>query len=314
MQKKYNYIFGPVPSRRLGMSLGLDMVPHKTCSLNCAYCECGKTTTFSLERKPYIPADKLISELDIFMQESDIKIDAITFGGSGEPLLNSDIRIVIDHIKRKYPHIKTALLTNSSLFFMPEVRKEVLDIDYVLPSYDAYSEEAFKKINNPTTELTAQMITDGLIEFSKEYKGILWVEVFILDDVNDNPEEIENIKKVLTAISPNRVQLNTLDRPGAFNWVKPASKDTMASVASQLAPLPVEIVSRSFAPETSDKAKNYSDEDIISTISRRPLTVEDIAITMQISINDADKILSKLVDEKKLKIDSSSGQKFYSIS
>ncbi len=314
MSKKYNHIFGPVPSRRLGMSLGLDMVPHKTCSLNCAYCECGKTTDFSLERKPYVPAEELISELDRFMNESDISIDAITFGGSGEPLLNSDIRKVIDHIKHHYPNIKTALLTNSTLFFIPEVRKEVMDIDYVLPSYDAYSDEAFKKINNPASQLTAKMVTDGLIEFSKEYKGTLWVEIFILDDVNDNDQEIESIKKILTEISPTRVQLNTLDRPGAFTWVKPASKETMAKVAEKLKPLPVEIVTRSHAPETSDKAKNYSDEEIISTISRRPLKVEDVAVTMEISINDADKILSKLVDEKKLKIDSSSGQKFYSIS
>lgn len=313
MKKKYNYIFGPVPSRRLGMSLGLDMVPHKTCSLNCAYCECGKTTTFSLERKPYIPADELIAELDKFMSESDIKIDAITFGGSGEPLLNSDLKKVKDHIKNKYPDIKTALLTNSSLFHISEVRSEVLDIDYVLPSYDAYSEETFKKINNPTSELTAQMITEGLIEFSKEYKGTLWVEVFILDDVNDNEEEIKNIKEILTQVSPNRIQLNTLDRPGAFSWVKPASKETMAKVADKLSPLPVEIVSRSFAPETSDKAKNYSDEEIIATISRRPLKVEDVAVTMQISINDADKILTRLVEEKKLKLDNSSGQKFYSL-
>lgn len=313
MRKKYNYIFGPIPSRRLGMSLGLDMVPHKTCSLNCAYCECGKTTTFSLERKPYIAAKEIISELDKFMNESDLKIDVITFGGSGEPLLNSDIRKVINHIKSKYPDVKTALLTNSSLFFIPEVRKEVLDIDYILPSYDAYSDAAFKKINNPTSELSAQMITEGLIKFSKEYKGIMWVEVFILDDVNDNDTEINNIRNVLTEINPTRVQLNTLDRPGAFSWVKPASKETLAKVAEKLAPLPVEIVSRSFAPETSEKAKNYSDEEIIATISRRPLKVEDIAITMQININDADKILSKLVEEKKLKIDNSSGQKFYSI-
>lgn len=314
MSKKYNHIFGPVPSRRLGMSLGLDMVPHKTCSLNCAYCECGKTTDFSIERKPYILANELISELDKFMTESDINIDAITFGGSGEPLLNSDIRKVIDHIKAHYPKIKTALLTNSTLFYIPEVRKEVLDIDYVLPSYDAYSEAVFKKINNPASQLTAQMVTDGLIEFSKEYKGTLWVEVFILDDVNDNEQEIENIKNILTEISPNRVQLNTLDRPGAFTWVKPASKETMSKVAEKLKPLPVEIVTRSHAPETSEKAKNYSDEEIIATISRRPLKVEDVAVTMQISINDADKILSKLVEENKLKIDDSSGQKFYSIS
>lgn len=313
MTKKYEHIFGPVPSRRLGMSLGLDMVPAKTCSLNCAYCECGKTTDFSLERKPYVPASQLIDELDNFMNDSDIEIDAITFGGSGEPLLNSDLPKVLNHIQTKYPKVKTALLTNSTLFYIPEVRKEALSIDFVLPSYDAYSEESFKKINNPVKDLTAQMVTDGLIAFSKEYKGTLWVELFIIEDVNANKGEIERIKDVLSTVSPTRVQLNTLDRPGAFSWVKAASKETLQRVANELHPLPVEIVSRSSAPETSEKAKNYSEEEIISTITRRPLTVEDVAVTMGISINDADKILNKILEKGKLKIENISGKKFYTV-
>ena len=310
--KKYDHIFGPVLSRRLGMSLGLDMVPHKTCSLNCAYCECGKTTDFSMNRKPYILAETLISEMDHFLEESDVKTDVVTFGGSGEPLLNSELPKVLKHLQQNYPDIKTALLTNSSLFHLPKVRNEILSIDYMLPSYDAYSEKTFRKINNPVSGLTSKMITEGIIELSKEYKGTLWIEIFILEEINDNIDELKKIKSVMNKISPQRVQLNTLDRPGAFKWVEPASASTLRKVADYLSPLPVEIVSRNAASQNFEKAKSYNDEEIIATVERRPLTVEDIAVTKSISINDATEILTSLMKKGKLVTKNIGGNKFYS--
>jgi len=184
----YKHIFGPVPSRRLGVSLGIDLVPHKVCSLNCVYCECGKTTDLTVERIEYVPYGEVISELDRFMSENP-KPDYITFSGSGEPTLNSRIGDIVSYIKNKYPDVSLALLTNGTLLSDPEVRKEIIACDLVLPSFDAATETAFDKINRPSELIGLEQYLNGIIEFRKEFKGKIWLEVFILPGYNDSPEE-----------------------------------------------------------------------------------------------------------------------------
>ena len=307
------HIFGPILSRRLGLSLGLDMVPFKTCSLNCAYCECGKTTDFSIKRKPYVAAEILINELDKFFKTTNEKIDVITFAGSGEPTLNSELPKVLKHIENNYPEIKTAILTNSTLLNIKDVREEIMEIDFVLPSIDAVSENVFKKINSPAKGLTSEMVTSGLIQFSKEYKKTLWVEVFILADINDGEDEVSKFKELLTEVNPTRVQLNTLDRPGAFKWAESASKECMAKVAKALQPLPVEIISRKTAPTISNTNRDVSEDLILSTIARRPLTVEDISATTALTVNEAEELLSSLLDKNKIAIENTATGKFYKV-
>jgi len=160
----YKYLFGPVPSRRLGMSLGVDLVPHKVCSLNCIYCECGRTTNLTLERKEYVPFDEVIKELEHFMNNNPAP-DYITFSGSGEPTLNSRIGDVLQYIKSNHPDILVAVLTNGTLFSDKQVRSELLSADVVLPSLDTASDSTFYKINRPFHSININDYIKGLEEF-----------------------------------------------------------------------------------------------------------------------------------------------------
>ena len=148
----YKYLFGPVPSRRLGMSLGIDLVPKKVCTLNCVYCEVGKTTKLTTNRMEYVKYDKIISELNQFMSNNP-KIDYITFSGSGEPTLNSKIGEVLAYVKQNYPDVKTAILTCGALLSSPQLRSELLEADVVLPSLDAATQAVFNKINRPNAKI-----------------------------------------------------------------------------------------------------------------------------------------------------------------
>ncbi len=166
------YIFGPVPSRRLGMSLGVDIIPHKTCSLDCVYCECGKTTNLTVKRKEYIPAGEVINELSIYLKDNP-KLDYITFSGAGEPLLNDSIDKIIDFIKDNYDY-KTAILTNSSLFYDNSIIDKILRADLIKASLDAATEKIFKKINRPHPMLNLIEIIKGLIFLKNVLKENLY--------------------------------------------------------------------------------------------------------------------------------------------
>ncbi|MGC9356194.1 MAG: radical SAM protein, partial [Mariniphaga sp.] len=208
--KTYKYLFGPVPSRRLGMSLGVDLVPRKVCSLNCVYCEVGETTKLTTQRMNYIPATKITSELDHYFSNNPLP-DYITFSGYGEPTLNAGIGEIIRYLKEKHPAIPVAVLTNGTLFSEARVRKELLMADLVLPSLDAATQACFEKINVPAQGLTIRDYINGLADFKKEFSGIIWLEVFILPGYNDSETELIALKKAIQKIGPDRIQLNTLD-------------------------------------------------------------------------------------------------------
>jgi wyosine [tRNA(Phe)-imidazoG37] synthetase (radical SAM superfamily) len=239
----YSCIFGPVQSRRLGVSLGVDMVHAKICSLNCVYCECGATTTLTLQRREYVPTDKIIAELSSYLKAGPV-LDYITFGGNGEPTLNTGLGHVVRFLKKTFPRYRRALLTNGTLFFLPEVRNECTEFDLVLPNLDAVSGEVFTKVNMPHRDLDNAKVIKGLAAFRKEYKGAMWLEVFIVPGVNDTSSELQLLGDAARTINPDRIQLNTLDRPGTCEWVKPAAGDKLRDMIRFFSPLPVEIISR----------------------------------------------------------------------
>lgn len=226
----YKYIFGPVPSRRLGMSLGVDLVPKKVCSLNCVYCEVGKTTKLTLEKKEYIPANKIKSELtDYFKNNPDP--DYITFSGYGEPTLNSCIGEILNFIKQNKAEIPVAVLTNGTMLFEESVRKALLKADIVLPSLDSATPEGFQKINLPAKDLNIEQYIQGIIDFRNEFAGKIWLEIFILPGYNDNISELTQLKNAILKIKPDLVQLNTLDRPGTINNLRAATKSELQKIA-----------------------------------------------------------------------------------
>ncbi len=225
MKKSKRYLFGPVNTRRLGISLGIDLLPYKTCSLDCVYCECGETTNLTIERKDYVPTEKVIEELDLYLSENP-KLDYVTFSGSGEPTLHSEVGKVINFIKDQYPQYHVAMLTNSTLLHDKKVREDIARLDLIIPSLDAVSNEVYEKILRPHPEITtAEIIVEGLKKLSDEFTGKIVLEIFLVPDINDTPEELRRLKQVATEMNPELIQLNNLDRPGVVDWVTSLSDE-----------------------------------------------------------------------------------------
>ena len=295
----YKYLFGPVPSRRLGMSLGIDLVPKKVCTLNCVYCEVGKTTKLTTDRMEYIKYDKIIDELQQFMSTKP-NIDYITFSGSGEPTLNSRIGEVLAYIKMHYP-TKTAILTCGALLSLPDLRSELLGADVILPSLDAGSQSMFEIINRPTPNLNIDTYIKGLIDFRKEYKGQIWLEVFLLKGYNDSHEELDLIKKAILEIKPNIVQLNTLDRPGTVEGLVSMTKDELQQVKDYWVLPNVEIIASVDQRTDLDAYNSDIEGTILSTIARRPCTLDDLHHILGIHVNEINKYLGTLEVNNKIK-------------
>ncbi len=283
------YCFGPVQSRRLGVSLGVDIVPHKTCTLNCVYCECGKTTHITTKAQEYVPVAGVIAELDKILSQQPA-IDVITFSGSGEPTLHSGIGTIIDYIKSNYRYT-IAVLTNGTLLWQKDVRSRLYNADIVIPSLDAATEHAFKKICRPSPELQLEKIIEGIAQFKKEFKGLLILEIFIVPGINNTTEELNALADAAHFINPDRVQLNYLDRPGTEKWVQSVDVKTLQQYALYFAPIPVDI------PGTPEyrllELRLPLEEMILSTIERRPSTVEDLAY----SLSKDNLLVQQILDE-----------------
>jgi len=304
------YIFGPVPSRRLGLSLGVDLMPHKTCSLNCVYCECGRTTTLTIEDREYVPLEEVMKELSDFLSKKP-KIDYITFSGSGEPTLHSGIQEIIGFIKLDYPGYKTALLTNGTLFSMPRVRKRVKDADIIIASVDAASENAFRKINRPHSDLDLSIVIDGISYLKKEYKNQFMIEIFIVPGVNDTKHEIALIRNTIDKIGAENIFLNSLDRPGTERWVLPADKKTLAGIKDSI--YKSDIIQHSDNGAAYGKRLKDYGPDIISTLRRRPCTLEDISQITGVNIEDVKKQLELLVENGEIETEVMQRGVFYKL-
>ena len=229
----YRHLFGPVSSRRLGRSLGVDLVPLKTCNYDCVYCECGKTTVTTDKRQEFIPTGEVLSELSHFLSTSPA-LDYITFAGSGEPTLSRGTGRIIRFLKDQFPAYRIAVLTNSSLLSDPGVREDLLPADVVLPTFSTAINETYHAIHRPVIGTDPALVLDGLLRFRQEYRGEIWLEVFIIPGLNTTDRELAGLRDAVRALRPDRVQLNTLDRPGTEDWVRPASPDELARIARVL--------------------------------------------------------------------------------
>lgn len=295
----YQYLFGPVPSRRLGMSLGVDLVPHKVCSLNCVYCECGKTTTLTTERKEYISYDAVVAEIDDYIQNNPLP-DYITFSGSGEPTLNSRFGDVMQYIKKRNKIIPVAVLTNGTLMNDPQVRQELAQADVVLPSLDAAEHLAFIKVNRPHRTLNVPELIRGLVDFRKEYSGKIWLEVLIIPGINDHPENLKALKEAFLEIKPDEIQLNTLDRPGAMENIRAATRKELQQIAENWNLPDIKIIAS--APDRKKIVAYRTDTEnaIMETIKRRPCTLEDLHRILGLHLNEVNKYLDVLEHEGKV--------------
>lgn len=310
----YRHLFGPVHSRRLGYSLGVDVVPYKYCPLNCVYCEVQQTTHLTLQREEFFPLEEIEEELDDYLC-SKPKLDYITFSGAGEPTLYSRIGELVVYIKRNYPQYALALLTNGVLLPDASLRKEILPCDLILPSLDACSQQVYKRVNRPHQSLKAVDLVKGLQALRAEYKGALWLEVFIIAGVNDTDSELDCLCSAIEKIKPDKVQINSLDRPGAEDWVKAAGSKVLTRVKihfqAQL-DIPVEIIAKAHIEPEEAAIPEDIVHSISATLSRRPCTAEDLSKTLGLHINEVSKILRQLKLGHKINITREPRGVFYS--
>ncbi len=308
----YKYLFGPVPSRRLGISLGIDLLKPKTCTLNCIYCECGRTTNLTLERKEWVPTQHVINELDHYLQHQPAP-DFITFSGSGEPTLHSKIGEILNFLIQRKTTFKTAVLTNGTLLSIPEVRKQILAADVVIPSLDAAVQSTFKKINRAHPALKIDQIIEGQIQFRKEFKGLLLLEVFIVPNVNDDLVNLQALKEAILAIQPDSIQLNTLDRPGAIPNIRAATDQELNNIVEFWGLPNVKIIAKSKTRQQSKAYRSDLESAILETIARRPCTLEDLSQILNRNKNEINKYLGILEAKGKIKVHLQERGFFYSL-
>jgi len=303
--RKWQYIFGPVPSRRLGRSLGVDLVPFKTCSYDCIYCQLGRTTNKTLERKEWVPIDIVIDQLKTKLSS---KPDYITLSGSGEPTLYSICGELICRIKES-TNIPIAVLTNGSLLWLPEVRKSLLGADLVIPSLDAGSNHLFQYVNRPHTNISFGKMLEGLVKFRDEYDGKYWLEVFLLAGVTTPEMEINRLKTCISSIRPDKVQVNTVTRPPAESFAEPVQRQLLENLAEQLFERSEVIADYKGVHEKQEFAAQR--EDVLTLLKRRPCSVEDIAEGLSLHRNEALKYIEELSAEGKIEVKSGQNQLYY---
>ncbi len=237
----YQYLRGPLQSRRLGRSLGINVLPCKTCSFNCVYCECGPTDKLTIQRSMFVQPKKLIEELDHFLAGQP-HLDHITFSGCGEPTLYLGLGEIIQFLHTHYPSYRAALLTNSSLLRLPAIWDEIQTIDLLVPTLNAVSEKAHQAINRPITGVTANQIIQSLQQFSHRFHGKIALEIFIVPGINDQDEEILKFKEILPTIRFDILHLNHLDRSASEGWVQIPTRESLEHIRYILADPRVVIV------------------------------------------------------------------------
>jgi len=297
-------LFGPVPSRRLGLSLGIDIVPFKTCSLDCVYCQLGRTAEKTVERRDYLAVKPVLDELKERLA-GGIKADFITISGSGEPTLNSRLGEFIAGIK-KITNIPLAILTNGTLLYREDVRADCAKADVVLPSLDAGDMQTFEKVNRPHGDISIERLISGLCAFRKDYTGLIWLEVFLVEGLNTTAGAIGKIKDAIEKIRPDKVQLNTAVRPTAEAGIKKLDPERMQTIADRLGQsCEVEVVADFALDAAGIEAgakniyglhfgQNHKVETLLSMLKRRPCSLNDICAALGLHRNEALKYLGHL--------------------
>jgi wyosine [tRNA(Phe)-imidazoG37] synthetase (radical SAM superfamily) len=300
-------LFGPVPSRRLGLSLGVDLIPPKTCTYDCLYCQVGRTTLKTVESKIFVPTQEVLDALRLKLDK--VRPDFVTFSGSGEPTLHTQIDQAIAFVKER-GDVRTAVLTNGSLFWRPEVRERVLEADTVMPTLSTVFEKTFRIIHRPHPDLHLPDILEGLRQLRLEYRGELWVEVVLLAGINDTEEEIQALSAEMERIAPDKIQLNTVVRPPSDSRALPLDRKRMEDIKNYFGPR-AEIVAH---------AEGYRKESVHGPLSvailemarRRPVTAADISKALNRSLEDVETTVKGLVIKGHLRSREHMGDTYYS--
>jgi wyosine [tRNA(Phe)-imidazoG37] synthetase (radical SAM superfamily) len=300
-----SYVFGPVPSRRLGRSLGVDLVPYKTCSFDCIYCQLGKTTQKTLVRQEWVPMEAVLKQLKLRLSS---RPDYITLGGSGEPTLQNRIGEVIARIK-SLTDTPVAVLTNGSLLWQKEVRDQIMSADLILPSLDAGDRETCVAVNRPHVDLNFDTMVQGLIDLRQEFSGAYWLEMLLVDGVNSHPSALDQLTACIDRIVPDRVQLNTVVRPPAEPGVAGLSQSRLAELASRFGPRAKVIADFTDVFNHPDMVTGL--RDVLSLLERRPCSMEDIAHGLGMHRDEILKYINRLTSQGQIQVKHSKGRTYF---
>lgn len=289
----YRFLFGPVPSRRLGRSLGVDLIPLKTCTFNCPFCEVGFTTAHTVARREYVPVADVLAGFDAWL-EAGGEADIVTVAGSGEPTLHSRFGDVLKGIAGRCA-LPTALLTNSSLMHLPEVRHAAAQASIVKASLSAWDEASFRRVNGAHPDLSFNAMVKGLRAFRPQYTGEIRLEVFLMAGINDAPEQVGRIAERVRTIRPDRIELNTVVRPPADHRAGAVSRETLEARAGLFDP-PADVIA-GYRGDTPRRDGRVSDAEVVGMLSRRPCTAEDIAAAFGLAAADAAQLVARLAAE-----------------
>jgi wyosine [tRNA(Phe)-imidazoG37] synthetase (radical SAM superfamily) len=292
------YTYGPVPSRRLGYSLGIDIIPYKNCSFNCVYCQLGKTTNITTERKEYTPVKDVISDIKI-AAAVDRRVDYFTFSGSGEPTLHAGIKTLIHETKRLTP-VPIAVLTNSSLMNQKSVQTDLLEADLILPTLCAVTETVFERVNRPHKDISIRSIIQALIDFRKSYTGNIWLEIMLVKGINDQKEELEKLRRAADMIEPDKIHINTVIRPPSERSALPLSIDELERARSILGDKAEIIVD--FKKDLAPERFTDTQSQVMNTIRRRPVTLKDIESITGLNKHEIIKHIDYLLKNKEIEI------------
>lgn len=272
------YVYGPVPSRRLGQSLGIDTIPLKTCNWNCVYCQLGRTVPLTNKRLEYFPSKDILAEVKtVLAGHQPGEIDWVTFVGSGEPTLHSGIGWLIQEVN-SLTDLPVAVITNGSLLYLPRVRRDLTGADVVMPSLDAGTADLYRQINRPHPEVTFERLVDGLTAFRQEYSGKLWIEAMLVRGLNDTEPALRDIAATLRRIQPDEVHINLPTRPPAETWVRPTNEEGLMRARAILGNIATVV----HPAEGSFDLSGYETavEAIIGIITRHPMREEELERTL----------------------------------
>lgn len=295
MTSATGFLYGPVPSRRLGRSLGVDLVPFKTCSYDCVYCQLGRTTRKTVERREWIPLDPILAALQEVLADTSA-IDVITLSGSGEPTLHSRVGELIAWLKQHTP-LPVAVLTNGSLLWRTDVRDDLAEADLVIPSLDAGDPASYRYANRPHPAVPFELMVEGLAAFTRSFSGRVWLEVMLLEGVTGIDEEVAAIARLARRIGPERVQLGTVTRPPADELATAVDFDDLDRLRGLFEP-PAELITE--GPDNGLAIRfdgPGADEETLALLERRPCTVHDIARGLGISEPLVVKVVASLIRE-----------------
>ncbi len=302
-----SYVFGPVPSRRLGRSLGVDLIPFKMCTYDCIYCQLGCTTNKALERKQWVPADAVLEEI---REKVALKPDYITLSGSGEPTLYAGIDEIVTGI-RSFTDIPIALITNGSLLWDKEVRREIADVHLIVPSLDAGNAAMFNAVNRPHPDINFEKMLGGLAALRDDVSGAIWLEVFISSGYTADIEEVKRIAACARKIRPDRIQLNTVTRPPAEEFAMTVDREKLESLCHYFEP-EAEVIA-DYKNVHQQAGYTATRDAVEALLRRRPCSLADVAAGLNIHRNEALKYLEELLGEKHIEVVRTGNRIFYRI-